>query len=263
MKPLSILSALLRLSRAAGTGIILALFMLLAWFQPIEASANPPPLNQEMVVDAGGKILVRGGSIQVESGSLVVKSGATLSVGGTSIAVNDSGTGTISTVSAAESVSYVQTTVLTLADVPIVVAGDSSDQAATNAWGSVKLYDFPEGRILIHGVTVDGIAFTPDTNGFPTGANGDYSLGSVAASTNALSGTMIDLCAASALNNISATNAVNGALATSAQFDGTATALDVYLNLSVDQDDWIGGALSKTSTVGGVITINWTPLGDY
>jgi len=52
-------------------------------------------------------------------------------------------------------------------------------------------------------------------------------------------------------------------LAAAAQFDGTTTAKDMYVNVGVDQCDFIAGSTTATNSVSGIITIHWTNLGDY
>lgn len=212
-------------------------------------------INERVIVDKGGKILVNGGSVEFDSLASVLLSGS-------AVTPASFGSASIATAVAAHSFPLVQRTVLTLTDVPLVTAGNAGG-SETNAWGSVKVYDFPEGRILVHGVMANGIAVTPDTNAIPTGGNGNISLGSVSASTNDLASTMVNLLPATALDNISATNAVNNALAASAQLDGTSTAVDLYVNLGVDDDNWLIGAASGTNTVSGTITVIWSNLGDY
>lgn len=170
------------------------------------------------------------------------------------------GTASVSTVTASESgLGSAHTTVLTFNNVVFTVDPEGSG-ANTNAWGSVKVYDFPEGRILIEGVTVSNLFIVPQTNVIPLAAGGDYAFGTAAATTNALSGTMVDLCASVSVDPI--TNKASGALAASAQFDGTSTAKDMYFNLAVDQDDTIL-VTAGTNTMSGVATVNWKWLGDY
>jgi len=169
-----------------------------------------------------------------------------------------SGTASVSTVTA-EDADYgnMKKTTLTLNGTEIKIVAESQ----TNAWGSVKIYDFPEGRLLVHGVTVKNIILAPQTNKLPLASGGDWALGTVAASTNALAGTMVDLCPSTSADPINGTN--SSALAAAAQFDGTTTAKDMYLNFGVDMNDFLAPSTTATNTVSGVITIHWTNLGDY
>ena len=108
-------------------------------------------------------------------------------------------------------------------------------------------------------MTVDGIAITCGLNNSNT-FGGDFAFGTVTASTNALSATMVDLCPSTSIDTF--TNIVNSALAASAQFDGTTTPKDMYLNWGVDQGDHTASTVS-TNQIDGVITVHWLNLGDY
>ena len=76
---------------------------------------------------------------------------------------------------------------------------------------------------------------------------------------------MADLLPSTAFTSSTVINvagtAVSAALAASAQFDGTTTAKDVYLNTAyatttdVDAD--------ATQTISGTVNITWVQLGDY
>ena len=171
-----------------------------------------------------------------------------------------SGTGTISTSTAADTdYGNMRKTVLTMADVPLLITCDEDE---TNAWGSVKLYDFPAGRLLIHGVTVSGVLLDLDTDTIPIVSGGDWAIGTVAASSNVLTSTMVDFAPSTSLDPLSYTGTT--ALAASAQMDGTTTAKDLYFNFGLDQDDFLFATNNPaTNSVSGVITIHWTNLGDY
>lgn len=150
-------------------------------------------------------------------------------------------------------------TTLTLNNVPQAVVNGTEYQGT-------KIYDFPQGRILILGVTAtlqqkttSAIASTLNSG---TGA---ISLGTATASATTLSSTMADLLPSTAFTSSTVINvagtAVSGALAASAQFDGTTTAKDVFLNTAyatttdVDAD--------ATQTISGTVVISWVQLGDY
>lgn len=187
----------------------------------------------------------------ITAGGAITASGA-LS-GGVSVT---SGTGSVSTVTATDSdYGNMKKTTLVLSDTVLKTVSATG----TNAWGGVKLYDFPAGRILVHGVIVDNLIIAPQTNMLPIAGGGDWAIGTVVATTNALSGTMVDLCPSTSADPINGTN--DSALASSAQFDGTATAKDMFLNLGIDIDDHVIG--TATNTVDGTVTIHWTNLGDY
>lgn len=190
-----------------------------------------------------------------ESGLRVVDVGGTTPavavgavVAGIGVVASESGSGSF------------RKTVLTLTDTPITVTD-------ALAYAGLKLYDFPAGRILLLGTTVS-LAFGVTTTRASTindNAAMDFSLGSVTASNVTLATTMLDILPKvdKTLDGAVAayTTAVGGALAASAQFDGTTTPLDLFLNVSfptttdIDAD----GALK----VQGTITLHWVQLGDY
>jgi len=159
-------------------------------------------------------------------------------------------------VSASENYNTPTKTVLTINDlsVPIAFSGPG-----TNHTGGVKVYDFPAGRILVLGVTVDSFTVATNAVGIEAADGGDYALGTASASGSSLASTEVDLCPATSIDPI--TNIVSGALAASAQFDGTTTAKDLYVNMLVD-----GGDLSGPTTAvvdSATITVTWSNLGDY
>lgn len=180
-------------------------------------------------------------------------------------AISDVGTvtqpsvGSISRVEAG-GIGPVRQTVLTLSGVGQTIVNGTEYQ-------STKIYDFPEGRILVLGVTASLQQTTTSTlastlNASSTGA---VSLGTAAASNTTLSGTMVDLLPSTAFTSSATINvagtAVTNALAAAAQFNGTSTPVDVYLNSAfatttdVDAD--------ATQTWSGTVTITWVNLGDY
>ncbi len=157
----------------------------------------------------------------------------------------------------------VQKTVLSLAAMPITVTD-------ALAYASQKVYDFPEGRILILGVTASiQWAVTTDraatTGTINDSASLTWALGTVAASNITLSSTMVDLLPKTTKVLAAATTALNtastAALAASAQFDGTATPKDALLNVGFETNTDIDNDGILTAT--GTITITWVALGDY
>jgi hypothetical protein len=162
-------------------------------------------------------------------------------------------------VRAVESGDVVKQTLLTLTDLP---------QALPNAtqYVGTKLYDFPEGRILVLGVTATlqettRSAIASTLNGGKTGA---ASLGTATASSTTLNSTMADLLpstawVSSATIDVAGT-AVTGALEASAHFDGTGTAKDLYLNAAVVTDGDVDADADISWS--GSIRITWINLGD-
>lgn len=156
--------------------------------------------------------------------------------------------------------SIIHQTVLSLVATPMTVTD-------ALAYASQKIYDFPEGRIAILGSTAS-LAFTTTSDLATTinsAANMDWSVGSAAASNITLATTMLDLVPkvdnpTSTTINVAAA-ATAGALAATAQFDGTATALDAYLNVAFPTNTEIDA--DGTFVISGTITITWAFLGDY
>lgn len=142
-------------------------------------------------------------------------------------------------------------------------------QAVVNGteYQGTKLFTFPEGRVHVLGVTAKLTQTTTSAvastlNASSTGA---VALGTVTASNVSLTSTMVDLAPSTAFTSSATINvagtAVGFALAASAQFDGTTTAKEMYLNSAfatttdVDAD--------ATMTWSGTITLTWHFLGDY
>jgi len=142
-------------------------------------------------------------------------------------------------------------------------------QAVVNGveYQGTKLYTFPEGRILIMGVTGNLAQKTTSTiaSTLHSGSVGALALGTVTASSTTLATTMADLLPSTAFASSTVINtagtAVGGALATSAQFDGTTTPKELWLNTAYATTADV--AANATQTVSGTITVTWANLGDY
>lgn len=151
-------------------------------------------------------------------------------------------------------------TKLTLAATPLAVT-DSL------AYLGVKIYDFPEGRILVLGVTSSlqwAVTTARDTT-INDSASLTWAVGTATASNATLATTMVDLIPKTTKVLAAATTALNtastAALAASAHFDGTGTAKDAYLNAAFETATDIDGDGTLTAT--GTVTITWVQLGDY
>lgn len=147
----------------------------------------------------------------------------------------------------------------TLSDVAQTVVNGTEYQ-------STKLFDFPQGRILVLGVlaslaqkTTSAIASTLNS-----GVTGAVALGTAAASNVSLTSTMVDLLPSTAFTSSTTINvagtAVGAALAASAQFDGTSTAKSMYLNSAYATTTDVDADATQTWT--GTITVTWIYLGD-
>lgn len=149
-------------------------------------------------------------------------------------------------------------TTLTLDNVPQTITNTTAEYAGT------KIFDFPEGRIAVLGVTASLKQKTTSAlaTTIASGATGAIALGTATASATSLTGTMVDLLPSTAYTSSTTINvagtAVGAALAATAQFDGTTTAKDVFLNTAIAT-----GSADGTQTISGTIVISWLQLGDY
>ncbi len=177
--------------------------------------------------------------------------------------ISTSGATTGATVLAAEQMGAVHQTLITLNATPLTIV-----DAAVG--GGVKIYTFPQGRILVLGA-VGTMAFTTTSvlaSTLNTGVTINWGLGSVitaAQASGTLATTEVDMLAstnatASATINVAGA-ASNGKLAAAAQFDGTTTATAVNFNVGVAGATDIDG--DATVTVDGTIVLTWIHLGDY
>lgn len=149
-------------------------------------------------------------------------------------------------------------TVVSLSSLSVTVANTTGA-----SFGNSKLYDFPEGRILVLGVTAS-LSFNWAGTDIAATGSGDFSLGTTGTSDATLNGTDVDLLPSSAMTDpfVAGVGTGTGALAASAHFDGTATAKDMYLNIIIDDAD-VADAASDDVLVTGTVTVTWINLGDY
>jgi len=161
---------------------------------------------------------------------------------------------------AVEQIPYVHTTVLTF-----TLTGDHDLDLADGDHGTgIKVYDFPEGRIQILGVTVNASVTANDA--FNTDPNDRFylALGTVtAADDNDLTSTEENLSAKATLDTVGNTTLTldwHAALAAQAQFDGTTTPVDVFVNVACADTS---NTKASTYAITGTATIVWVNLGDY
>lgn len=154
---------------------------------------------------------------------------------------------------------FIQSTI-TLTDVAQTVVNGTEYQGT-------KIFDFPAGRLNVLGVTATlqqttTSALATTLNASSTGAIG---LGTATASATTLATTMVDLLPSTAFTSSATINvagtAVSNALAAAAQFDGTTTAKDMYLNTAYATTTDVDG--DATQTISGTIVVTWIQLGDY
>ena len=178
-----------------------------------------------------------------------LRTGANLGAAGTGVTAVEYGDGTI------------HQTVLTL---NLTGANDLDIADGADAGDSAAIYTFPEGRILVLGVTTD-LSSTVNSV-FEATPNDvfDIGIGTAAAGADAtLSGTEQDLAPKQTndtASSVTLTHAYDTALAVSAQFDGTGGAVVAYLNAAAANAS-LSGAL--TIAVTGTVKITWINLGDY
>jgi hypothetical protein len=149
-----------------------------------------------------------------------------------------------------------------------ILQGDeiSVASATTNpiTGGNLKLFDFPEGFLVIHGAQMDVVVTS--TNLSAAGDAGvSIGIGTAANATGAgtLATTEENICTEVAMTGYtSGVTRVQGGItgAVDVRIDGSATAADLYLNVATTN------ALSATgdssATVVGTVTITYSVLGD-
>lgn len=156
----------------------------------------------------------------------------------------------------------VQKTVISLVNAAVVLA----DNAGVVAYGSLKVYDMPEGLFLFLGAVAD-LALTKSSTGVNADWDGDVSLGTVAANNGAtLATTEQNLIPTTstpqAVSGVTTGDCKSTSTESGVIFDGTGTAVDVYLNLLVDDADHDVTGTACNLIVNGTITILWANLGD-
>lgn len=151
-------------------------------------------------------------------------------------------------------------TKLTLTDHTIAL----TDEASTVAFGGSKIYDFPAGAIMILGSLAD-LDVTKSSAGVNNDWDGDFGIGSVAASNNAtLATTEQNILPTTATPQASSgVTTANGQSTGVAVIDGTSTAVDAYLNVLVDDADHDVTSTPCNLIFNGTIWIYWIAMGDY
>lgn len=169
---------------------------------------------------------------------------------------NGAGAKNGSTVSAREDAGGFRT-VLTLNETPITFA----DDAGTGQYGSVKIYDFPEGLINVVGAVIDA-DLTLTEAAWADAAEGDVGLGTTAVTDgDALATTEQNIVPTTAIAALSSQVGPIDAQTASAVglLDGTSTAVDLYLNIRIDDD---AAHAAGNGTVSGTVSILWSLVGD-
>lgn len=173
-------------------------------------------------------------------------------------ALDAAGTKNGSTVSVSESSGVVNKTVLTMTATPVTI----TDEGGVAQYGGAgKIYDFPEGLIVVLGATIDGAVTLGATGTITSTWGGGVALGTATATTGAtLTGTEADIMAennvAAATASVAACDAATSAVAV---LNGTGGAKACYLNLVVDDH---ASHTSGTGTFTGTVTLLWTKVAD-
>lgn len=159
----------------------------------------------------------------------------------------------------------VHKTVLTLVNTPVSVVSVTTG----NGVGGTKVYDFPAGYIQNHGCVADlsiSIATAKQadfTDGTP---EGDIGIGTVApANADALGTDATDdnFATATAFTMSSyVDSSVTLPPEASANYNGSSTPIDLYVNVLVDAADIVDGVTTEV-LISGTITVVWSLLGDF
>lgn len=150
-----------------------------------------------------------------------------------------------------------QVTKFTFNALPITM----TDEAGVVAYGGSQIYDFPAGNILILGATSD-LTVVKSGAGINADFDGDFGLGTVTAgNNNALATTEQNIIPTTATPQAvaGATTAKGINIAAIAPLDGTATAIDLFLNFIIDDADQDGGG---TLLISNTLYVIWINLGD-
>jgi collagen type VII alpha len=129
----------------------------------------------------------------------------------------------------------------------------------------VKIYDFPEGRILFLGATGSvAETTTAETTTLNAGVTYNWGVGTTTQANGTLATTEQNILqtsngTASAVKDVA--GAASNGVGILAPLDGTGTALDAFFNVGVAAGGDIDG--NATTTYTGTVTITWMNLGDY
>jgi len=155
---------------------------------------------------------------------------------------------------------YLHTTVFT-------VSGDVTitDATTAGAHGAVQLYDFPAGLVYLFGVSSD-LSITAGAGGIADNASVVCAVGTATVETDngTLAGTdeaTLGPSTAATLSSGAGACDVDGTTALIAIHNGSATAIDAFLNFAIP-DAGVTDGQNDTLTVSGTVTITWAFLGD-
>ena len=151
-------------------------------------------------------------------------------------------------------------TTITITDLSITI----TDATTVGAHGSQKIYDFPEGVIVVEAAMMN-LTTLAGSGGIGDTAALIGALGSAAAGTNneTLTTTEADIIASTAGTLSGGAGTLVGVgpgSGLNAKLDGHTTPADVYLNIVVPD---AGSSASDTVVVSGTIVLLWLNLGDF
>lgn len=139
-----------------------------------------------------------------------------------------------------------------------------ADAAGVVAYASRKFLDLPAGAIIIHGV-VANLTINKSSAGINNDFDGDFSVGTATAAGDAtLTGTEANLIASTATPQATAgATTAKGRSTAAVYLDGTSTAVDLFLNILVDDADHDVTTTAANLIINGTITVIWSNMGDY
>ena len=154
----------------------------------------------------------------------------------------------------------VRRTVLTLSAVPFALV----DQAGVIAYVGKKIYDFPEGDVVVLSA-VANLSVLGSSAGVNNTFNGDFAVGTVTASNNnTLSSTEQNIIPTTPTPAaVAKATTAKGRLAAPVSLDGTGGALAAFLNFLVDDTDHDVTTTPANLVVTGTVTIVWASAGDF
>jgi hypothetical protein len=140
-----------------------------------------------------------------------------------------------------------------------------TDNPGVIAYGGMKIYDFPEGSVWIMGA-VANLVLTKSSAGVNADWDGDFGVGTATAGNDAA----LAAGEQSIIPTTATPQAVAGATTAKGRnssvlgpLDGSATAIDLYVNFLVDDVDHNVAGTPCNLILNGTITVHWANLGDY
>lgn len=154
-----------------------------------------------------------------------------------------------------------KTTTITFTDTPVVLA----DEAGVIAYGSLKVYTCPQGYVYVQSALTN-VALTKSSAGVNVDWDGDFGVGTAACGNdNDLTGTEQNLIPKTATPQAAAGATTMDGVSTATEhaiYDGTSTALPVYVNILVDDADHDVTSTPCNLILNGTLVFNWIFMGD-